>query len=316
MIHQFETLIAQGHFTEKRFSSIRVKLHVPCQWTCNFCHMEGNHHSESVDDPAKLVEALAPLKDRYGLDEVHLTGGEPSIHPQVVEHVAALTAAGYAVKMTTNGQTNLTRYNDCISAGLRGVNISIHTLDPTALGALMEPPRSSAWGEQAIKRQMVLCDALQGRLNVKVNTCVGAYESEALKIATFIRKTGISWRIMDILETSEASYAAIARLCTTLGAVPKSAVFVRGTSSCSIVMETWDGFTFNVKLIRPLRLKSMCAGCPIDAEGKCFEFAYGPRIEAVSGQLFVRNCLYRSDTPFVIAPQQFLNHPIAEETYA
>ena len=106
MIKLFESLIAQGRFTEKRFSSIRVKLHVPCQWTCNFCHMEGNHHSGSVDNPAQLVETLAPLKDRYGLDEVHLTGGEPSIHPQIVQHVAALTAAGYAVKITTNWRNN------------------------------------------------------------------------------------------------------------------------------------------------------------------------------------------------------------------
>jgi len=55
MLNQFELLIAQGRYVVKRFASIRVKLHVPCQWACNFCHMEGNHHSASVDSSAGLV---------------------------------------------------------------------------------------------------------------------------------------------------------------------------------------------------------------------------------------------------------------------
>lgn len=315
MLKQFEALVAAGRFVEKPFTSIRVKLHVPCQWRCHFCHMEGNHHSGSVNDPDSLVAMLAPLKDRYGLDEVHLTGGEPSIHPQVVEHVGALTTAGYVVKMTTNGQTNLARYVDCINAGLREINVSIHTLDPSALGQLMNPPCSKSWGEQAIERQIALCDALHGRLTVKVNTCVGADESEALKIASFLRGSEMRWRIMKVLETSESSEAAMTRLCATLEAVPQRAILAKGSSSCSIEMKTADGFLFNVKLIRPLRLQAMCGGCPIDAAGKCLEFAYGPRVEAVNGQLFVRSCLYRSDTPFVLSSQEFFNHQIAEETY-
>ncbi|MEK7113821.1 MAG: radical SAM protein [Patescibacteria group bacterium] len=315
MLKQFEELVAAGRFVEKPFTSMRVKLHVPCQWRCHFCHMEGNHNSGSVNNSDSLVAMLAPLKDRYGLDEIHLTGGEPSIHPQVVEHVDALTRAGYAVKMTTNGQTNLARYVDCINAGLQEVNVSIHTMDPIALGQLMNPPCSKSWGDQAIERQIALCDALRGRFVVKVNTCVGADESEALKIASFVRGSEMRWRIMKVLETSESSEAAMVRLCATLGAVPKRAIFVRGTSSCSIEMATADNFSFSVKIIRPLRLQAMCIGCPVDAEGKCFEFAYGPRVEAVGKQLLVRSCLYRSETPFVLTPQEFLHHQIGEETY-
>ncbi len=213
-------------------------------------------------------------------------------------------------------QAKVDRYYRCIDAGLRELNLSIHTLDPVELGALMAPPRSSGWGQRAIYCQLALCDALESRLRLKINTCVGAHEDEALKIATFVRSRRITWRIMKVLETSEASQAAMMRLCATLGATPKSAVLVRGTSSCSILMETPDGFTFVVKLIRPLRLRSMCDACPIDAAGKCFEFAYGPRVEAVYDHLLVRNCLYRSEEPFVIDANQFAHHQIAEETYA
>ena len=59
----------------------------------------------------------------------------------------------------------------------------------------------------------------------------------------------------------------------------------------------------------------MCAGCPVDAAGQCFEFAYGPRIEAANGQLLVRSCLYRNEEPFVQIAGNFVNHEIAVETY-
>ena len=261
------------------------------------------------------METLAPLRARYGIDEVHLTGGEPSIHPQVCEHTAALTKAGYAVKMTTNGQTELSRYRTCIGAGLKELNVSMHTLNPKTLGALMSPPRSSSWGEQAITRQLELLEAFTGELTMKINTCVGASEEEATKIAPLARASGAHWRVMKVLETSAASEAAITRLCRTLGAEPLSAALTRETSSCSILMGTEDGFRFSVKLIRPLRLQAMCNGGPVAAEGKCFEFAYGPRIEAADKQLLVRSCLYRSGAPFVLPSNQYLNHPIAGETY-
>ena len=315
MLKQFDSLIASGHFVEKPLTSIRVELHVLCQWRCHFCHMEGNHTSGSIGDPSGLVDALEPLKKKYGLDEVHLTGGEPSIHPQIVEHVRALTLAGYSVKMTTNGQSNISQYEGCIKAGLHEINISIPTLNPSVLGQLMNPPHSKSWGEKAIKRQIALCYALREKIPVKVNTCIGADESDTLKIASFVRDTKVRWRIMKVLKANEASESTIARFCKTIGAIPQRAILVNGTSSCSIDMATADGFSFGVKLIRPLRLQAMCAGCSVHSSGGCFEYAYGSRVEAVSGQLFVRSCLYRNGAPFLLTPQEFLSHQIAKETY-
>lgn len=87
MLGIFNQLIADGKIEVSRLTNTRLKLHTPCQWTCYFCHMEGNHHSLSVRDEGALRQALLEFRDKFGFTDVHYTGGEPSIHPQIVEYV-------------------------------------------------------------------------------------------------------------------------------------------------------------------------------------------------------------------------------------
>lgn len=313
MLDVFERLVREGRVKTTNLSSVRVKLHVPCQWSCYFCHMEGNHESDSIRELSALLAALRPFRDRLGFNEVHLTGGEPSIHPQVKQYIRGMREEGFAVKMTTNGQLPVERYLELAEAGLSEVNLSIHTLSPVELAQLMSPARTVAWAEAAIASQLALCRAGGSRLKVKVNTCIGASEKEALGIAALARETGASWRIMKVLDNAETSYAAMQRLCDTIGAQPQCATLVNGTSSCSLSMRATDGFSFTVKLIRPLLLRAMCSGCKVLEEGRCFEFAYGPRIEDVAGRLLVRNCLYRSERPQVLPVPEFFGHELGQE---
>ena len=215
--------------------------------------------------------------------------------------------------MTTNGQTRIDQYVYCVDAGLSELNISIHTLDPTALGQLMSPPRSTRWGADAIAAQLELCRVLAGRVTIKINTCVGESEEQPLRIYEFVRDLGLHWRIMKVLGRDEVSNASMKRLCAILGAEAVSARLVKGTSSCSMSMRTREGFSFSTKLIRPFRLTTMCNGCPILSGGECYEFAYGPRLENAGGVLRVRNCIHRNGAPFVIPCKTFFDSPVALE---
>ncbi len=313
MLDVFERLVQEGRVRKTSLSSVRVKLHVPCQWSCYFCHMEGNHSSYSINELDALLAALRPFRDRLGFNEVHLTGGEPSIHPQVKQYVRGMREEGFNVKMTTNGQLPVERYLELAEVGLSEVNLSIHTLNPAELAQLMVPARTVAWAESAIAFQLALCKVADPLLKVKINTCIGASEKEAIGIAALAKETGLSWRIMKVLDNTEASYAAMQRLCDTIGAEPQCATLVNGTSSCSLSMRVADGFTFTVKLIRPLLLRAMCSGCKVLDAGQCFEFAYGPRIESVAGRLLVRNCLYRSGCPQVLPVSEFFGHDVGKE---
>ena len=73
-----------------------------CNFRCPYCH-----NAELLRDaePVMTVEELmAFLKKRQGiLDGVCITGGEPTLHPELPELIRSVRALGYAVKLDTNG---------------------------------------------------------------------------------------------------------------------------------------------------------------------------------------------------------------------
>ena len=74
-----------------------------CNFRCPFCH---NAELLGADiAPVMTVEALlAFLKKRQGiLEGVCITGGEPTIHPELFELLRSIRELGFAVKLDTNG---------------------------------------------------------------------------------------------------------------------------------------------------------------------------------------------------------------------
>ena len=74
-----------------------------CDFRCPYCH-----NFELADGTAKPVmddgALFAFLEKRRGLlDGVAITGGEPCLHPGLVELMRRIRAMGYAVKLDTNG---------------------------------------------------------------------------------------------------------------------------------------------------------------------------------------------------------------------
>ena len=76
-----------------------------CNFECPYCH-----NPQLTGDPARHrpsvapEEALAFLEQRRGrLDGVVVSGGEPTLHPDLPELCRRIQALGYPVKLDTNG---------------------------------------------------------------------------------------------------------------------------------------------------------------------------------------------------------------------
>lgn len=74
-----------------------------CNFRCPFCH-----NSELLEGPLKeacsVKELLAFLKKRKGvLEGVCITGGEPTLYPDLEELIRSIRELGLAVKLDTNG---------------------------------------------------------------------------------------------------------------------------------------------------------------------------------------------------------------------
>lgn len=153
-------------------TSIRIKVNNDCQWACKFCHNEGTEvpgnqgkrvsvflDSSTFELPmvgnmpytTALMERLTLLR-KSGVNEVHLTGGEPTLHPDLPKIVEGLTSTGFVVKMTTNGQAKPEMIPQLVKAGLKGITFSILSFDPQEF-LKTQHIKSIPWANAMIRRE-------------------------------------------------------------------------------------------------------------------------------------------------------------------
>jgi cyclic pyranopterin phosphate synthase len=111
---------------------IRISLTDHCNLRCVYCmpeHMTFRPSAEmmSFDEIVQLSRLLALL----GFDKFRLTGGEPTVHPAVVDIVReiASTPGVKSISLTTNGILLKKLAEPLVRAGLQRVNVSLDTLD-------------------------------------------------------------------------------------------------------------------------------------------------------------------------------------------
>lgn len=309
-----KSLIAQGKVKQTSLSTVRLKLLTACSWQCGFCHQEGNPDATGVRLDAELERVLAQSRDELGMTEVHLSGGEPTLHKEIVGIVQLVKQLGLEPKLTSNGQSPLHIYDQVIAAGVKEVNLSVHTLNPVQLGMIMLPKRSQEWGEVALARQMDLIAHLLTNhpdVAVKVNTVVSRETSQAIGLLGMAKQNGLKLRLMNDLALGEVSYRALKQIVDEVGAVPDTVKMIAGSSSFSVAYQLED-FRFAVKLIRANILPSLCGGCDKLAQSECVEYFYGLRLEYHNGLQF-RLCLHRQGSPAVLRPSEFFSSPQAAE---
>lgn len=113
---------------------LRVSLTDKCNLRCTYCMPE-----EGVDWISKAkhltineLERVIAILCEEGIEEIRLTGGEPLLHPDVVEIVMMIASLPTKpeISMTTNATRLGSLADDLKLAGLRRLNISLDTLNP------------------------------------------------------------------------------------------------------------------------------------------------------------------------------------------
>lgn len=116
--------------------SLRISVTDRCQLGCLYCRpASGGHPSKcagapepiSVDDIAYFVHLI---QSDFSLSKVHLTGGEPLLHPNLTELIQRLDSQGLDLALTTNAQCLKQHAVSLKQAGLKRVNVSLDSLNP------------------------------------------------------------------------------------------------------------------------------------------------------------------------------------------
>jgi cyclic pyranopterin phosphate synthase len=111
----------------RKVSSLRISLTNRCNLKCIYCHNEGEQDSGkeiTVDEVARIVR----LGNKYGVDRVKFSGGEPLLRKDLEDILRALPPLR-DVSLTTNGTLLAARAKSLKEAGLDRVNISLDSMD-------------------------------------------------------------------------------------------------------------------------------------------------------------------------------------------
>ena len=149
---------------------LRVSVTDRCNLRCVYCmpkkglHWQPRPDQLTVDEIVRVVETAA----QNGVRRVRLTGGEPLVHPHIVEIVRRIASLSNIeeVSITTNGMLLEGLARPLSDAGLTRVNISLDTLNQHRF------KRITRWGE--IERVWKgIAAAEQARLTpIKLNTVI------------------------------------------------------------------------------------------------------------------------------------------------
>lgn len=205
----------------------RLSIIDRCDLACVYCRphrRDGGHVRASSRLDVGAWETLVRGLVLRGVRRVRLTGGEPLVHPHVVEIVRAVARIPGIedVALTTNG-TRLAQLAFALrDAGLRRLNVSVDTLDA---GRFFRMTRG---GRLADVLEGLEAASRAGFVDTKLNTVVlaGENDDELVPLVRFAWSLEATPRLLELMAVGEAArmgaravpYAAIrARVAELLG---------------------------------------------------------------------------------------------------
>jgi len=184
----------------RRVSYLRLSVTDRCDLRCVYCMAE--HMTFLPRDMLLTIEELDRLASAFvarGISKIRITGGEPLVRKGILSLFSALTrhlqsGALKELTLTTNGSLLARDAEALARAGVRRINVSLDTLDPTRFRAIT---RRGSLG--------VVMDGLRAAkeagLRVKLNTVAlkGITESEIHDLIAFAHGQGMDLTLIETM---------------------------------------------------------------------------------------------------------------------
>ena len=177
---------------------LRISVTDRCNFRCTYCMpaegMEWLPRSEVLSFE-EIYRVSKIFVERFGVEGIRLTGGEPTVRAHLPMLISQLSGLGVDLAMTTNGATLRNSAEELRSAGLRRINISLDTLHADRF-------------EQMTRRNELVnvlagIDAAvaAGLSPVKINAVIerGVNDDEIVDLARFGRERGVEVRFIEFM---------------------------------------------------------------------------------------------------------------------
>lgn len=191
--------------------SARISVTDRCDFACTYCRPSRSdgyvREKLSLERWQVMIDGLVAAK----VQRFRLTGGEPLIHPQIVDFVRMIARHDVAdVALTTNASQLEKLARPLAEAGLRRINISIDTLDPDRFTAITRGGRL----DEVLRGIDAAIDA--GLSPIKLNTVVlrGVNDDELEPIVRFAWARDMVPRFLEVMPIAEGAKLAQTHLVT------------------------------------------------------------------------------------------------------
>lgn len=250
---------------------MRISITHDCNFSCFFCHMEGEDPSLKDYLSPEEIGIVAEAASILGARRFKITGGEPTLRRDLPDIIRELRLRGGAedVSMTTNGVLLKRLAKDLRRAGLDRVNVSLHSTDPVRF-------------KQITGRDMIeaVFDGIEAAIEagfkqIKINMVIlrGFNEQDVWSMVEFVRRKGLILQLIELHPVGEGRrvfskyHAFLEDLEERLSKI--SRMRVRRELHNRPVYELEGGGA--VEIVRPVKNPLFCAACTrirLTADGK------------------------------------------------
>jgi len=263
---------------------LRISITDRCNFRCVYCMpAEGlpwlpKQEILSYEEIVAVVRELAPL----GLRRLRITGGEPTIRPDLPALIAQLREVPGIedIALSTNGVRLPDLAPALRAAGLDRVNISVDSLRPERIAAI-------ARRDFGFRPERALEASLAAGLEpVKLNMVVmrGVNDDEVVDVAALTQRLAVHVRFIELMPVGEMAHLTDAHIVpsaevlarvATLGALAEDAGPVRGNGPARY--QRLAGAPGTIGVITPMT-HTYCGSCNrvrLTADGRLRTCLYG-----------------------------------------
>lgn len=189
-------MITDSH--NRTFKTLRISLIGLCNLGCVYCVSNNEKkplYKKKALNHLELIDIVKKLHLALDLKTIRLTGGEPTLYPQLTEFIKGLSSLELDIKMTTNGYNLEKLINPIYDAGLKHLNISLDTINENTFKKISNRTKVNKIIENIEK-----CN--DKGFNIKLNTVIvkGINDHEIIDLLNYAHQLNIPIRFLELMK--------------------------------------------------------------------------------------------------------------------
>ena len=182
----------------RSFKKLRISLTSECNFSCIYCVGENElslSRKNNFLSYKDFIRLLKGLLEKVSISDLRLTGGEPTLYPELIELISEIKNLGIGkISMTTNGYLLEKLAKPLKLAGLDSINLSLDTISAKLF-------RIMSRGKELSRTLNGLESAIEQDFALKINSTLvnGQNDSEVVSLLDFSGSKKIPIRYLELM---------------------------------------------------------------------------------------------------------------------